>query len=228
MQLTRCIVATFLLAASSWAQASTGPASITATGTAKVSVTPDMARLDIGVYTQAATADEATTQNASQAISVITALHTVLGPTASIKTINYYLSPVYNNPLPGQQSAIIGYSVTNVVEATITDLTKIGKAIDTAVQSGANRVQGILFDVQDRNPAEGQALKNAAAAAKTQADAIAAGLNVHTGAVLHAVEAVNAAVPIYGAVPSAAVTTPVETGMVIVQASVTLEVAITQ
>lgn len=228
MQLTKYFFAACLLAATSWAQTATGPASITATGIAKVSITPDMARIDIGVYTQAATADEATSQNATQAVNVIAALHGVLGPNASIKTISYSVSPVYNNPALGQQPQIVGYAVTNIVEATITDLTKIGKAMDSAIQNGANRVQGIAFDLQDRNPAEAQALKTAAAAAKTQADAIASGLNIRTGAVLHAVEGVNTAVPIFGVSPAAAVTTPVETGVVVVQANVTLEVAISQ
>jgi len=116
--------------------------------------------------------------------------------------------------------------VTNTVEATLTDLSQVGKVIDTAIQSGANRVQGVSFDLQDRNPVIAQALKSAAGLAKGQADAIASGLNVHTGAVLHASEGVNTATPlVLGAAPTAA-TTPIESGLVVVQASVTLEVAI--
>jgi len=63
--------------------------------------------------------------------------------------------------------------VTNIVEVTLTDLTQTGKVIDTAIQSGANRAQGISFDLQDRNPLVAQALKAAAARARNQADAIA-------------------------------------------------------
>jgi uncharacterized protein YggE len=89
-------------------------------------------------------------------------------------------------------------------------------------------VQGISFDLQDRNPVIAQALKSAAGRARAQADAIASGLNVHTGAVLHASEGVNTAIPMpLGAAAAAAPATPIETGLVIVQASVTLEVAIT-
>jgi uncharacterized protein YggE len=79
--------------------------------------------------------------------------------------------------------------------------------------------------LQDRNPATAQALKTAAARAKGQVDAIASGLNLHTGAVLHASQGVNAVSPVvFGAAAAAA--TPIETGLVVVQASVTLEVAI--
>ena len=141
-------------------------------------------------------------------------------------TVSYYLSPVYNNPPPGQNASIIGYMVTNTVEVTLTDLSQVGKVIDTAIQSGANRVQGVSFDLQDRNPVVAQALKTAAGRARSQADAIAAGLNVHTGMVLHASEGVNTTTPLLGAAAAAAPTTPIETGLVVVQASVTVEVAI--
>jgi uncharacterized protein YggE len=202
--------------------------SITAVGDASVSVPPDMARVDLGVATQAATAQDATQQNATQAGAVITALQTLLGSNASIKTISYSVSPVYNNPPSGQSATIIGYMVTNIVEATLTDLTQVGKVIDTAIQSGANRVQGISFGLQDRTAPVAQALKLAASRARSQADAIASGLNLHTGSVLEASEGVNLTNNPTVLAPGAGVaTTPIETGMVVVQASVTIQVAIT-
>jgi uncharacterized protein YggE len=201
------------LAGACWAQIPARPASITAVGSATVSVTPDVARVDFSVVTQAATAQEASQQNATQAGTVISALQGFVASNNNIKTISYYVSPVYNNPA-GQNSVIVGYLVSNTVQVTLTDLSRIGKAIDTAIQSGANRVQGISFDIQDRNPVIAQA--------------IASGLNVHTGAVLHASEGFNTATPaLLGAAATAVPTTPVETGLVVVQASVTLEVAIT-
>jgi uncharacterized protein YggE len=181
--------------------------------------------VDIGVVTQAAIAQDATVANASQAGAVIGALQGLLGSNASIKTISYSVSPVYNNPPAGQNATIVAYTVTNIIEVTITDLTQTGKVIDTAIQSGANRVQGISFDVQDRNPLIAQAVKAAASRARTVADAIASGLNVKTGAVLHANESVNNPVPVLG-LAGVAATTPIQTGQITVQASVTVEFAI--
>jgi uncharacterized protein YggE len=224
MKLTPLIMA-LAFAAVSWAQTPVRVASITAVGTATVSVTPDVARVDVGVFTQGVTAQDASAANATQASAIITALQALLGADANIKTINSSLSPVYNNPPPGQNASIIGYSVSNTVEIRLTDLSKIGRTIDTAIQSGANRVQGISFDLQDRNPPTAQALKAAAINARAQADAIAAGLNVHTGAVVHASEGVNTSTPVLGLTAGAA-TTPVQTGLVVIQASVTLELAI--
>ena len=220
------LIAIFFFTAVSWAQTAARPASITAVGQASVSASPDLARVDIGVVTQAANAQDATVQNATQAGTVITALQGLLGSNASIKTISYSVSPVYNNPPPGQNASIVAYTVTNIVEVTLTDLTQTGKVIDTSIQSGANRVQGISFDLQDRTPLVAQALKAAAARALTQANAIASGLSVHTGSVLHASESVNSGGPVFTGI-AAAPTTPIQTGLIVVQASVTVEVAIT-
>ncbi|MBZ5612089.1 MAG: SIMPL domain-containing protein [Acidobacteriia bacterium] len=224
MKITRWIVVSAFTAAA-WAQVPAQPPSITAVGTATVSVAPDMARVDVSVSTQATTAQDASTSNATQTSAVIAALQLLLGADANIKTVNYSLSAVYNNPPPGQSSRIIGYTVDNTIEVTLTNLSRIGQTIDIAIQNGANRVQGISFDLRDRNPPTAQALKAAAASARSQADAIASGLNVHTGPVLHASEGVNTFNPVTG-VTAGAPTTPIETGLVLIQASVTLEVAI--
>ena len=223
----RSLAIPFGLAAALCAQTPMRVASIRAVGDASVSVTPDMARVDLGVATQAATAQDATQQNATQAGTVITALQNLLGSNASIKTISYSVSPVYNNPPSGQSATIIGYMVTNIVEATLTDLTQVGKVIDTAIQSGANRVQGISFGLQDRTAPVAQALKLAASRARSQADAIASGLNLHTGSVLEASEGVNLTSNPTALAGAGVATTPIETGMVVVQASVTIQVAIT-
>jgi uncharacterized protein YggE len=224
MRLTRLIIFS-AFATALWAQPPARSGSITAVGTATVSVPPDLARVNVSVFTQASTAQEAAAANATQSGSVISAVQTLLGSSAHIKTVSYFLSPVYNNPPQGQNATIIGYSVTNTLEITLTDLGKIGQTIDTAIQSGANRVQGISFDLQDRNSPTSQALKAAAVSAQAQANAIASGLNLHTGAVLHASEGVNTSTPVgVGAAPTGS--TQIETGLVIVQASVTLEVAI--
>ena len=154
----------------------------------------------------------------------------MLGSSATIKTVNYSLSPVYNNPSLGQSATIIGYlgEQHRRSHAHGSDR-KSGQTVDTAIQNGANSVQGISFDLQDRNPPTAQALKTAAASAMSQAAAIAAGLNVHTGAVLHASEGVNVTPRwwVRREAVAAPVTTPVQTGLVVIQASVTLEVAIT-
>jgi uncharacterized protein len=209
------------------ASAQTTPAvrrTITASGNSSISATPDKAMVDVGVSTQATTADDASTQNATQVSSVLAALRLVLGANADIKTVNYSLNPVYSN---GNNPTIIGYMANNTVEATMTDLTLIGKVIDVSIAAGANRVNGIRFGLQNQDPVQAQALKAAATSALAQAKAIAAGLGVQTGNVLHASQG-SAAVytPTALGVAAPAATTPVEPGLIQVQGTVTVEVEI--
>ena len=203
--------------------------SVTATGNATVSATPDKAALDLGVTTQASTAQAASTQNATQVSSVIASLQGILGATASIKTVSYSLTPVYSNYNVGQNPTIIGYAATNIVEATITDLTLIGKCIDASIAAGANNVNGITFGLQNPDPVTAQALKAAAASALNQATAIASGLNVTLGGVLQASQVVTYT-PLYVGVANApaAASTPVQPGNLQIGASVTVQVAISQ
>jgi uncharacterized protein YggE len=210
------------------AQAQGPPPFVRAVGSATVPVKPDKAVIQFSVVTTAATAQDASTQNANQVTAVLAALTGLLGPNANIQTLSYSLSPNYNFP-QNQPPVLTGYTASNTVQVTVTDLSVIGKVIDTGVQAGANRVQGLQFGLQDDQPSRQQALKMATSQAKSHADAMASGLGLHTGAAISIQEgtAVTPQPVLLGAATPSA-TTPVETGVVNVQASVTLEVAIVQ
>ena len=210
------------------AQAQTPPrrAVVVAAGQGTVSVQPDEAKVQFSVVTQAVTASDAASQNATQVTGVLAALRSVLGPSANLRTLSYSLNPNYSN---GNQPILIGYTATNTVQVTLSDLSLIGKVIDTGIQAGANRVQGLQFDLKDDQPTRAQALKLATVQAKAHADAMASGLGLKTGAAISIQEGFATTVPpvrLGTAAPTA--TTPVETGTVDVTATVTLEVELTQ
>jgi len=210
------------------AQAQTPPrrAVVVAAGQGTVSVQPDEAKVQFSVVTQAVTASDAASQNATQVTAVLAALRSVLGPSANLRTLSYSLNPNYSN---GNQPILIGYTATNTVQVTLSDLSLIGKVIDTGIQAGANRVQGLQFDLKDDQPTRAQALKLATVQAKAHADAMASGLGLKTGAAISIQEGFATSVPpvrLGAAAPTAA--TPVETGTVDVTATVTLEVELTQ
>ena len=202
---------------------------VRAFGEGSVSATPDQARIQFSVVTQATTAEAAAAQNATQVTSLLAALRSVLGPNAELKTLSYSLNPNYNSPRDGSQPILIGYTASNTVEATVTNLSLIGKLIDTGIQAGGNRVQGLRFGLRDDQPQRQQALKLATAQAKAHADAMASGINLRTGAVVSIQEgSVVSPVLSLDARALAAPTTPIETGQVDVRATVTLEVELTQ
>src|SRR5262245_43299443 len=195
---------------------------VRALGEATISVKPDLARIQFSVVTQATTAQEAADRNATQVDAVLAALRSVLGPAADLKTLSYSLFANYNN-----QSVLTGYTATNTVEVKLTELSSIGKVIDTGIQAGANRVQGLQFGLKDEEPVRAQALKLATAQAKTHADAMASGVGLKTGAVVSIQEGATLQPVVRVGVAAPTATTPVETGLVDVHATVTIEVEIT-
>ena len=68
-----------------------------------------------------------------------------------------------------------GYVARNIVEIRIDEVTKVGEVMDVAVTSGATSVQGIRFDVKQRESLEREALKRATADARARAEAAASG-----------------------------------------------------
>jgi hypothetical protein len=215
-----------LLAAALLAQTSSG--TIQAVGSATISVNPDQAELNVGVVTQGATAQDAGQQNATLTTTVLNALKGVLGTAGTIQTISYSISPRYSTT-QGQTSVIIGYTASNTVEVTTTDLSIIGRLIDTANQAGANSVGNLSFGLQNPEPVMEQALGQAAKQAQAHANAIAAGLGAKTGVVRSAQEGATVTPILVGGVAStAAVPTPIQTGTVSVTASVTISVQLIQ
>lgn len=199
--------------------------SVQANGSATITAKPDQAQLDVGVVTNGSTAQDASQQNASLSNTVQAALSKVLGAAGTLQTVNYSIYPRYSNG-PGQP-VIIGYSASNTVRVTTTDLSQIGLLIDAANQAGANSVGGLSFGLQNPEPLVEQALTQATKQATAHATAIAAGLGGKLGAVLSAQEGSSYTPIVVGAAGAGtAATTPVQTGTVTVYASVTIQVAL--
>ena len=205
---------------------------VQAAGEASINVKPDEALISVGVVTQAPTAAAVAAQNAKQTDAVLAELRKLVGGADHLRTTSYSVRPVYEVPKPGIPAVIVGYSATNVVEVTMGDLSQVGKIIDAATQSGGNRIQNLEFRLRDMQPVHSQVLRDAAARAKLNADAIANGLGVHVLRVISAAENLPqgevaaykkaAPPPAIGAAPP----TPVEIGTIEVEASVTLRVEV--
>src|SRR5581483_8021901 len=94
------------------------PASVQATGEAVVQVKPDQAKLNIGVVTQAASAQAAASQNAARLETTLAKLKAALGAAGEVRTAAYSLTPNYQYPRDGGQPSITGYTASNTVEVT--------------------------------------------------------------------------------------------------------------
>jgi uncharacterized protein len=217
-------LALFLTASVAGAQT---PNSIQASGSATRDVRPDMAQLNIGVVTQAATAAAAADQNAATTDAVIKALQGVLATTGTIETLYYSISPRYVSS--GGQQTVAGYVVTNTLKVTTTDVNRVGRLIDAGNGAGANSVSGPFYGLQNPEPEVQQALAAASRQALAHAAAIATGLGTRAGAVISAQEG-STVRPFLDSSAGATTTaaTPIQTGTVSVSATVTVTVALVQ
>ena len=155
---------------------------ITVTGTGKVTLTPDIAYITIGVNTQNASAKDAVAQNTTQATAVINVIKQAGIADKDIQTTDFSIYPQQQTDNNGKVLSII-YVVNNSVYVTVRDLTKLGDLLDKVVQSGANNINSITFDVADKSAALTQARKAAVAEAQKQATELTQATGVSLGEV---------------------------------------------
>lgn len=166
---------------------------ITVTGSGQVRTAPDEAVVSLGVVAQMENAQAAQGEASRVARGILEAVAAQGVPEAAVQTSQLVLTPVYEHPSPRQQQVpteprIIGYRASNVVSVRLEDLTKIGPVIDAGIGAGANRVEGVRFQLQDDRAAREEALRKAVAEARSKAAAMAEALGVALGPLLAAHE----------------------------------------
>jgi uncharacterized protein len=224
----------FLMTLPGTSAAQTGPPpfSIRVTEQATITAKPDEAQIDVGVTTQAPTSVAATNQNAEEVSRVIAELRRSAGAEATVETVSYVLTPDYRYPREGGEPTIAGYTATNIVRVTLHDLTRVGTIIDAAAKQGANRIHRIDFTLKDDKAARSQALRAAAAKARTQAEALASALGVRIVRVLSAVQGEPPvrplAEPMVMRAEAASAATPIVPGTLDIHATVTLTLEISE
>ncbi|MDD5700775.1 MAG: SIMPL domain-containing protein [Dehalococcoidales bacterium] len=168
-------------------------------GEGKVTVTPDIATLNLGVSAQAATVAEAQTQAANAMDQVMNALTSNGVDKKDIKTQYFNIQQVTRWDDKGQQETIIGYRVSNMVTAKIRTLDKIGTIIDNVTAAGGDltRINGINFSVDDPEKYYAQVRELAMQDAKTKAQQIADLAGVTLGRPTYVVENSNVPPIIY-------------------------------
>ena len=209
------------------------PPLLTVTGTAEVSVAPDRAILRLGATAEAEQAAEAQSRVNQIVQRTLEALRGMRIDKQEISTSGLSLNPVYSQPGPrGTREEpfvpkISGYQASNTVEVRITDLKKVGPAIDAAVGAGANRVESLTFDLKDDTDARSKALAEAVERARAKAKVLAEAADVPLGRLFSIDEESGFSPPVPyrgGAMRALAMeaSTPIEPGQVRVTATVML------
>lgn len=221
---------TLVLGAAAQQSTANGPPYVRVHGESTVSVEPDQAQIDVGVITQGATAQAASDANAKQANAVVDQLKAA-APQASVKTVNFSVNPNYHYPKDGGTPSILGYTANNTVRMELDDVALVRKVIETATRSGANNVNRLNFTLKDEKPYRARALRQAADQARSSAEALAAGLNLHLGRVLQVEEGqpviVSPARQIEFARAESNTETPISPGSIDVHATVSITFEVT-
>ena len=169
------------------------PRTLSITGHGEVSLTPDIAYIYVGVHTENENAGDAVAENNDNAQGVIDALKGSGVKAEDISTTNFslYASQQYDrngNPTD------LAYVVDNTVFITVRNLDQLGDLLGTAIDAGANSVNGISFDVSDKESVLSDAREQAVNNARAQAEELAGLAGVELGDVL--------SLNMYGGIPS--------------------------
>lgn len=140
---------------------------------------PDLAVIQAGVVTQAASASAAMAENSRRMAAVLAALRAAGIAERDLQTASISLSPQYryeNNQPP----LLTGYQASNQVSVRFRDVAKSGAILDTLVKQGANNISGPNLTVDKPEAALDEARTDAVAKARARATlyAQAAGLKV--------------------------------------------------
>ena len=205
---------------------------ISVNGEGMVEAPPDSATISIGVTSFDRDATKVQNENARIATNVINAVAALGIDKKNIRTGNYSFQQRFRYD-EGKQ-IFDGYEVNNTVTIAVNDLNKVGKVIDAALASGANRVDSLNFGIRDRENFQSDALKLAVRDARRKAEIVAAELGKRIVGIVNV--SINSA-PIMSArtenlmlasAKDANFSTPIEAGILSCSASVQIDFEISR
>jgi uncharacterized protein YggE len=200
-KLFRCLLpfffGSFCLLPVVYAQSDNFVAAVTVVGTGEAGQTPDIAEIEAGVSSQAATAAEALTINNATMQGLFDHLQTLQIEDKDIQTTAFNLFPVYSrnqNQNNSESPQITGYNIENRVHIKIRCLDRVGEILDSLVNKGANVVHSIQFGFADPKALQNQARSAAIADARQKAMLYSEAAGVTLGKVI-AIQEESAGVP---------------------------------
>lgn len=150
------------------------PREISVEGKGTALVTPDIARVTLGVNTQGKNSKDIVKENTKKINDIMKALTDLGIEKKDIKTTSYYLNPNYQYT-ETKGSVQDGYMLDQSIEVTVRNFEIIGDVIAKSTEVGANTIGGANFTVEDPETAKAEArekaIKNANKKAQQMADA---------------------------------------------------------
>ncbi len=121
------------------------------TGEGKVTVTPDIVNITMGVQSQEASVADAMKKTSDAMAKVMDVLKANNIADNDIQTQQFSINPQYSYDQTTGTQNITGYQVTNTINVKLRDINKVGTLIDAVVAAGGNLtvINNVNFTVED-------------------------------------------------------------------------------
>ncbi len=148
---------------------------------------PDLAITTLSVVSEKKTVADAMSDNTDKMNAIIKSVKDNGVEDKDIKTVSFYISPVYEYqsaaacsyyPCPDGKRVLTGYQVTQSLQVKIRDLGKVGEIIQGATDNGANQVGDLQFTIENEDGLKSQAREEAINKVKAKAAVLAGQLGV--------------------------------------------------
>jgi uncharacterized protein YggE len=158
---------------------------ITVLGSGKVTVSPDVANISVGIITESKTVSAATEENTSKMNKIIKAIKDDFDVDSDdIKTSNYRINPRYTYK-ENSGREITGYEVTQSLSIKVRDFDKIGNIISKAGDLGSNSISGPNFVIDDPEDFKAEAREQAIEQAKKKAKVLSSQVGIKLGDIVN-------------------------------------------
>lgn len=195
---------------------------ITVNGSGRSAAAADRAVLTLSVVTEAPDPREALDKNNTAMTAVIAALKELGYGVTDIQTSGLGLNAVYDHT--SSIAKLVGYTANNGITLKVKDVARLGEILGLAVTAGINRVDGLTFDVADKEAALSEARVAAMKDARAKAELMATALGAAVGRPISISESYSSPQPIamqtMNAADASAV--PIASGQVAMEASVSV------
>ena len=148
------------------------------TGISEVKVVPDRAIIEVGVEKQSPSASEAKRSEDAAARRILASLSANEIDEKDVQTTWLSLEP---RSYYRKQVRISYFVATQTLLVTVRDLTKLDHVLESLVQAGGNRIDGIVYETSDLRKYRDQARELAVKAAREKAEALAHALGQEIG-----------------------------------------------
>ncbi|MEA3313816.1 MAG: SIMPL domain-containing protein [Caldisericota bacterium] len=142
---------------------------ISVTGTGTMQVTPDIAYVSFGIQSENENAGIAMEKMSSQANAIIDALKEREIKEKDIKTTGLSLVPIYRWDKETGKSILDHFRASEFFKVKCT-INNAGAILTCAGENGANIINGVSFDISNREELKLEAIKKAMDNAKAQAE----------------------------------------------------------